>query len=113
MNEKFAREIYKTIVNESCDIYKELYQNTEITEKTVAYWKNALELFRGLDDEQKEIFFSVIRQTIIDTISGVFGVIDGSSTLGNEEFEFDFCINGINTEQELQDTFLEIVEEEK
>ncbi len=113
MNEKFVREIYKTIVNENCDIYKDLYENTEITEKTVLYWKNALELFRNLDDKQKEVFFSVIRQTIIDTISGVFGVIDGTSTLGDEEFEFNFCINGIDTEQELQDTFLEMIEKEK
>lgn len=41
----------------------------------------------------------------------VFGVLDGASTLSCGDFEFEVRINGISTEYELQDTFLEFVEE--
>lgn len=34
-----------------------------------------------------------------------------TSTLSEGDFEFDVKINGVSTEDELQDTFLELVEE--
>ena len=54
---------------------------------------------------------NVIKQTMIDTISSLFGILDGSSTLSGGNMEFDIKINGMSTEDELQDTFLELVEE--
>lgn len=57
------------------------------------------------------MFISIIKQTIIDTVSGVFGVLDGSSTLSGGEFEFEVKINGISTEESLQDTFLGYIED--
>lgn len=47
---------------------------------------------------------------MIDTISGVFGVLDGSSTLKDGEFECEVKINGVITKNELQDFFLDFVE---
>ena len=111
MNEEFARRIYETIIENGENIYKDLYENTEITEKTIDYWKNALELYNSLDHDQKNVFISIIKQTMIDTISSLFGVLDGASTLSGGNMEFDIKINGIRTEDEMQDTFLEIVEE--
>lgn len=111
MNKKFIRSVYKTVVEDGKEIYRELYENTEITEKTVSYWKNALDLYHALDDNQKKFFIEIIEQTMVDTISSIFGILDGSSTLAGEEFEFDVKINGISTEDELQDTFLEFIEE--
>ncbi|MCM1499073.1 MAG: hypothetical protein NC124_11475 [Clostridium sp.] len=111
MNEEFVKEIYETIVKEGESIYKELYENTEVTERTIAYWKNALELYHSFENVQKSVFMDIIRQTMIDTISSVFGILDGSSTLGDGSFEFDVKINGVDTEDELQDTFLGYVEE--
>ena len=43
---------------------------------------------------------------IIDTVSSVFGILDGSSTLSGGNLEFAIKINGISTENELQDSFL-------
>ena len=111
MNEEFARRIYETIIENGENIYKDLYENTEITEKTIDYWKNALELYNSLNYDQKNVFMNIIKQTMIDTISNLFGVLDGSSTLSGGNMEFDIKINGISTEDEMQDTFLEIVEE--
>ena len=111
MNEKFVKNIYKTVVEGGERIYKNLYEDTKITEKTVDYWKNALELYRSFDDKQKNVFMNVVKQTMIDTVSNVFGILDGSSTLSTEDFEFEVKINGVSTENELQDTFLEFVKE--
>lgn len=110
MNEEFVKNIYETIVKGGENIYKNLYENTEATEQTVDYWKNALELYRSFDDNQKNVFLDIVRQTIIDTISSIFGVLDGSSTLSGGDFEFEVKINGVSTEDELQDTFLNFVE---
>lgn len=111
MNEEFVKSIYETVVEEGKNIYKNLYENTEVTERTVDYWKNALELYRSFDDRQKKVFWDIVKQTMIDTISSVFGVLDGSSTLSGGDFEFEVKINGIGTEDELQDIFLGFVEE--
>lgn len=111
MNEEFVKSIYETVVEEGKNIYKDLYENTEVTERTVDYWKNALELYRSFDDRQKKVFLDIVKQTMIDTISSVFGILDGSSTLSGGDFEFEVKINGIGTEDELQDIFLGFVEE--
>lgn len=111
MNEEFVKSIYETIVKDGEDIYKDLYENTEVTEDIIDYWKKALALYHSLDYTQQSIFMDIIKQTMIDTISSVFGVLDGSSTLSGGEFEFDVKINGVNTEDDLQDAFLAYVEE--
>ncbi len=113
MNEQFIKSIYKEMVEGNCALYKDLYQNTNIDECTIEYWKKALELYNSLNNTQKETFFQIIRQIIIDTISNIFGILDGSSALPDEDFEFDICINGESSENELQDIFLDIIEQKQ
>ena len=111
MNEKFIKSIYKTIVEEGRETYRDLYENTKVTEQTVDYWKRALELYHSFDNIEKKVFIDIIEQTIIDTLSSVLGVLDGSSSLDGINFEFDVKINGVSTEDELQDVFLGFIEE--
>ena len=110
MNEEFVKNIYKTIIEDGKIMYKDLYDNTEVTKRTIDYYKNALELYHSLNDNQKNVFMDVIEQTMIDTISHIFGIFDGSSTLSGNSMEFDIKINGVSTEYELQDYFLDFVE---
>ncbi len=111
MNEKFIENLYQTLVNDGRGIYEDLFNNTVVNSKTSDYWKNALELYSGLNEESRKVFLDVIQHTIIDSISSVFGVLDGSSSLdGEEEFDIKVYINGVDTEEELQDSFLEYVE---
>ena len=107
MNEKFVEKIYKTIVEDGVGEYKNLLDNTALKNATDKYWINALELYEKLTSEEKEKMLLIM----IDTISSVFGILDGSSTLSGGDFEFEVRINGISTEDELQDTFLGFVEE--
>ena len=110
MNEVFVEKIYKTIVKDGIVDYKELLENTELSKTTDEYWKNALELYKNISSDEKEKMIKFAELIMIDTISSVFGILDGSSTLSEDEFEFEVNINGVSTENELQDTFLEYVE---
>ncbi|WP_165061061.1 transposase [Adlercreutzia sp. ZJ154] len=111
MNEEFVRRIYDTLVSEGCEEYKTLFEKTAITDQTIEYWKRAICFFQGFDNSQKDIFYDILRQTIIDTISGVFGVFDGSTALIGGNMECSIQIDGVDTESELQDTFMEFVED--
>lgn len=110
MKEEFVKNIFETIVKDGILSYKELYDSVEISDKTIDYWKNSLHLYRSLDEKEKELFIHIIKQTIIDTISTVFGVFDGSCSLNSGEYIIHVSINGEDTENELQDCFLEYVE---
>lgn len=41
MNEEFVKNIYKTIIEDGKIMYKDLYDNTEVTKRTIDYYKNA------------------------------------------------------------------------
>lgn len=111
LKEEFIKCVYKNIVEDGKNIYRELYENTEITEKTTEYWCNLLNLYGAFNDKQKKVFMSMTEQIIIDTVSSVFGVLDGSSTLSGGEFELEVKINGVCMEGELQDCFLGYIED--
>ena len=44
MNEDFIKSIYKTIVEENKELYKDLFNNTNISEVSDTYWKQSLQL---------------------------------------------------------------------
>lgn len=111
MNEEFIKSIYQTVVEEGKKDYQELYEDTVDTERILDYWKNARALYHSFDEKQKSIFYDILEQTIIDTISSIFGILDGSCGVFGGNFECDVKINGISTEDDLQDCFLGFIEE--
>ena len=111
MNEIFVKSLYESIVKENLQLYKNLYETTNVTPKTDDYWKKNIGFHDSLTDENKDILMRIIEQTMIDTISNMLGVIDGSSTLKDCSFEPKLLLDSIDTEGELQDSFLEFIEE--
>lgn len=55
----------------------------------------------------------IIEQIMIDTISNMLGIIDGSSTMKNCSLEPKLLLDSIDMEGELQNSFLEHVQEMK
>lgn len=110
MNDIFVKSLYKSIIKKNLQIYKDLYETTTVTSKTDDYWKKAIAFYNGLTDENKDTLTKMIEQTMIDTISNMLGVIDGSSTLDDCSIEPKFLLNSIDTEGELQDSFLKFIE---
>ena len=111
MNEIFIKRLYKTIVEEGEGEYKGLLENTRLEDATDKYWISTLELYDDLTEENREKLMKVIELVMIDTISNMLGIIDGSSTLSECDAELKLYLNDADTGGELQDLFLEYVEE--
>ncbi|WP_316572396.1 transposase [Neobacillus sp. YIM B06451] len=111
MNEEFVKSLYKSIIEENIELYKGLFETTNPTGVTDKYFEEALGLYQSLNKEHKEVFFKIIEQTMIDTVSNILGIIDGSSTLIDSALEPKLLLDSKNTEGELQDSFLEFIEE--
>jgi hypothetical protein len=114
MNEDFVKSLYKSIVQENLELYKSLYETTNVsnnTDDTDDYWRKALGLYNSLEEENKGVLFKIIELTMIDTISNMLGIIDGSSTLIDCSIEPRLLLDSIDTKGELQDYFLEYIEE--
>ena len=111
-NEQFVKSLYVSIVEPNLKHYDKML-NTELRLdiKIDEYWFTTLEFYQKLSDKEKHIIMNMTRQTIIDTISSVLGIIDGSSTLYDCDLEPKLLLDNIDTEGELQDEFLEYVEE--
>lgn len=110
--EEFVKKIRLSVLDENQAIYKDLFQNTDVKDASDSYWQGALGLFGNLNDSEREILFSIIRQVTVDTVSNMFGVLDGVTTL--EDFDDDLVLSLEGGEEQLngdlQDIFLEIEE---
>jgi len=113
MQKKLITAIYNSILVENVEIYKSLFETTKIGPKTTEYWKLVLGFYEMLSDDDKQVLFRIIEQTVIDTISNMLGAIDGRSTLAEFEPEIGLTADNQNIQGDLQDIFLEMVEKSK
>jgi len=111
---EFVEKIRESVIDSNVQIYRNLFQNTSLDQVKDPYWVNALSFFNSLDIKQKEVLFSIIRQVEVDTVSNIFGILDGTSTLyDNQEEEFVLSTDSgaIKISGDLQDIFLELENE--
>lgn len=106
---EFTAQVKRSIVEENVGIYRDLFENTE--NASDPYWQRALALYKSLDAEQREVFFEVVRQTTIDSVSNVFAVVDGVTQLEGQDGECEMSCGGDKLNGELQDHFLEHFED--
>ncbi len=106
--ENFVTQVRSAIIADNMAIYKSLFTSTAVSEATDPYWKRALTLFGTLNEADRAVLFEVIRQTMVDTVSNVLGVLDGSSTLGTsrENFVLTTKTDVTKLNGDLQDLFL-------
>jgi hypothetical protein len=101
----FTAQIKKSIIEENTDIYRDLFNNTKSA--TDPYWIRALALYNALDENQRNVFIEVVRQTAIDSVSNVFAVVDGVTQLEGQDGDIRFSCGDDELTGELQDRFLE------
>lgn len=106
MIEQFAEGLYKSTVEENMKLYRHFFLYDPNEEGTIEYWKNAIAFYDKLGDEDKEILFSIIKSTIVDTVSNVLAILDG-----HEGIDLQVKLNGQENDSELQDAFLAYVED--
>ena len=109
MVDSFIEEIYKNVVEDNMELYKQFFLCDPNEDGTIEYWKNAIGFYNNLDDEGKQVLLSIIKSTIVDTVSNVMAILDGSE--GSDDLVVKVQLNGYESDCELQDAFLEYVEE--
>ncbi|ENW97038.1 hypothetical protein [Acinetobacter sp. NIPH 298] len=112
-SQEFVEKINKYIFDENLILYKKLFFNTRIEDVKDPYWKKAQSLFDSLPEENKEIFFEIIHQIMVDTTSNLFGVLDGTNDLGEGDYEFSLKNGDETFDACLQDYFLSYITENK
>jgi len=103
----FASGLMRGVVDENVSIYRDLFSQTSAADASDPYWKRALALFGSLTDEQRTIFFEIVRQVSIDTVSNILGVLDGVNPIDEGEATFTLISgNGQKINGDLQSFFL-------
>jgi putative transposase len=109
--ETFVARVRSTIVDQNVAAYKELFQSTAPETAKDSHWRRALTLYTALSEPERAVLFEIMRQTTIDSVSNVLGILDGTSMIGESQEAFVLTtsdnqkING-----NLQDLFLEAEE---
>jgi hypothetical protein len=110
MNEKkLVKALKRTIVDDNLSYYKETLDNFDIDETSDPYWNDLILFYRGLPKEHKNQLIKLIRQTSVDAVSNVLGIIDGVVDFPMEMKLIDQT-SGKEFESELQEEFLELTE---
>lgn len=109
--EDFVKKIRQSVIDENSAIYRNLFENTQVDQATDPYWREALGFFHKLEDKDKEILFKIMRQATVDTVSNMFSVFDGVSSLVDQDGDFSLTFEGGEPlNGDLQDYFLEAEE---
>ena len=110
----FGEKVYETVVEWGIKHYKKEYERELPPDCNDEFWKSCDEFYKKMNEDEKEIFFNILEMTMIDTVSHILGILDGSSSLaGGVCFEPEIKINGEDMVCELQDSFLAYVEEQE
>ncbi|WP_395780006.1 hypothetical protein [Aquidulcibacter sp.] len=83
-----ATGLMREVVNENVAAYRELFTHTPLSDATDPYWQRALAFFASLSEQQRAVFFEVVRQVSVDTVSNVLGVLDGVNAIEGADAGF-------------------------
>ncbi|MFI2857642.1 hypothetical protein ACH6EH_10895 [Paenibacillus sp. JSM ZJ436] len=64
MNDIFVKSLYETIVEENLQLYKNVYETTNVTSKTDDYWKKTIGFYDSLTDENKDTLMRIIEESV-------------------------------------------------
>lgn len=110
-NQDFVRAVHNELITIHCNGYRKLLEETAPGDATDPYWQRALRFYAMLDEAGKQALLSIIRQTMVDTVSSLFGLLDGNRQLREVSGELSLGISGERIDGDLQDKFLEIEEQ--
>lgn len=110
--EELVKILNRDVINGNLELYRNLLNTT--TEATDPVWKGILPIYINLSREEKEIFLKFLKIVEINTLSHVLGILDGVTHADGIEQDFILTIENDNRKinEDLQDLFLELIEEE-
>ena len=107
---KFVEAIRDRVIENNTRTYKDLLENTKDAKDPI--WKEILPIYNNLTGEQKKSFLQFMRMVSVNTVSHIFGILDGSTYLNEENDRYNLSTesDGRLLNGELQDIFLELEE---
>lgn len=111
--ELFVKELRDSVVTQGLEDCRGMYQEAAAaaSQDLDPSWQAPAQLFNKLSEEDRDALFQAVRLAVVDTVSHVLGVLDGSCVLESFEEDFTLSYDGENLERELQDLFLEMEED--
>jgi cytochrome P450 len=99
----------QSAIDENVETYAKLFASTETA--TDEYWIAAKRFFDSLPATDREVVLRIMRQVAIDTVSTLFGILDGTSAIQDRFEEFQLTHKKTKLNGDLQDLFIAAVEE--
>ncbi|MCT4777440.1 MULTISPECIES: transposase [Exiguobacterium] len=109
--EQFVKDVYATVVQDALSGYKDMYVE-EVSLSDTDLYSHAIHMYQQMNPEQQKLMMHIIEVVMVDTVSHVFGLIDGSSGLIDSDIEATLLLDDVDTEGELQDSFIGYLQEE-
>lgn len=106
--EFFVQQIKRDIVDENTAYYVDILENFDISELSGDFWYDTIKCYRTLSSDEKKSFDTFIRQIIIDTLSNIFGIVDGTVDFPTE---LELRDESDNRLEDIQDHFLSLIED--
>ncbi|WP_431045600.1 hypothetical protein [Roseateles sp. L2-2] len=107
--EEFVDGLMISVVEENAISYRDLLEKN--IKSSDRYWNDSNALFWTLSADQRQVLLNMLRQTAIDTVSNVLGIIDGSSYLDGAGELIELRVGGRDLGGDLQGMFLARVEQ--
>ena len=105
---EFVSAIRERVINSDHNVYESLLDNNKDAKDPL--WKEILPFYKSLSTEQRQLFLNFIRLIQVNTVSHIFGILDGSTYLTESRLSFilkaELDSKPINVN--LQDIFLEL-----
>ena len=101
-------QIRREVVEANTLLYRQDYDSTLPADVEDAYSKDATSLYQSLGTNEREIFIKILRQTVVDTVSTILGVLDGVCVIGDPIEDFILVTESDPTKLNgnLQDIFI-------
>ncbi|MCT2561817.1 hypothetical protein [Chryseobacterium herbae] len=111
--EQLVAILKRDVIDGNIELYKNLLNTTNEAQNPI--WKSILLMYIELSKEDKEVFLNFLRIVEINTLSHVLGILDGSTYVDEINDEFILTTESSNEKinEDLQDLFLELIEENK
>jgi hypothetical protein len=110
--EEFVDAIRKEVIGQTIMDYQGIYRDTDRSRaEGDPLYGPAFEIYDALPEEKRAAFMVVLRQAMVDTVSGVFAVLDGVQRLQSQDDKLVLQHGQEILSGDLQDLFLEAEEE--
>lgn len=111
--EELVKILNKEVIEKNLSLYQDLLDNTN--EASDPVWKGIVPMYINFSRHEKEIFLKFLKIVEINTLSHVLGILDGTNHV--DEIENNFILTIENSDkkinEDLQELFLELIEEER